>query len=222
MAGSAAGLTPVPTGPALPRPVLICALLALAGHAALLGLSTDSGGKDHAVPSGDPARSLHFNLVAPTPVVPVPVAEPEAALEAPATAPAPAATQPAAAQPSQPAEADSTPPSFEDAPPKLSFPDAALPETGVQVRVHVRIEENGQIQEIATAVLPTDAPAAFEKLGRRAVADARFTASDATRGHCLQLDFKPDQRTPTWSWRTDGATRCLTNPDDNAQALPAR
>ncbi|MDR7331069.1 hypothetical protein [Roseateles asaccharophilus] len=144
-------------------------------------------------------------------------------MEAQAVVPAAAAPQPAASELPRAAEADSTPPTFDDAPPQLPFPDAALPDGGVQVRVHVSVGSAGQIQEIATAMWPAEAPAAFEKLGRRAVADARFTAAgDAERHHCLQLDFRPEQRSPTWSWRTDGPTRCLTNPDDSAQALPAR
>ncbi|MFN3303407.1 MAG: hypothetical protein ACK44A_06765 [Roseateles sp.] len=215
MARPAAGLSPARTGPALPRPVVLCGLLALAGHAWLLGARQDglAASAAHGVTTTE--RLLHVNLVQPAPAAPS--AGPAAAA---ATVDEPTTAAPAASAPRRLAPAPaSLPPQFAQELPELQFPDAALPDTGVQLRVWVRVGGDGEVLEMASALLPADAPAAFAKLGTKTVADARFTPGEPGRTHCLQVDFKADAEAPRWSWRRDGADRCLTNPSDEAQAL---
>lgn len=128
----------------------------------------------------------------------------------------------AASAPSGPTLVVSTEPSFLQPPSELDFPDAAMPEAGVQLRIHIQLDSEGQPRHVTSALLPADAPDAFRSNGIKALGDARFPTGGSTRSHCLQLDFKPGLPAPAWSWRTDGPTRCLTNPADSTQALPAR
>lgn len=218
MARSAAGLSTQAAGPALPRPVALCALLAFAAHAALLGLHLPSGGASAS--AGALPRPIQVSLVTAATPAPEPVFP-----DTPAALALPPADEPIEQSGTiAPATdvADSTVPRFIQEPSPLDFPDAVIPEAGVQLRIHVRLDGEGQVQHLVSALLPADAPDAFRHIGEKALGDALFPPGEAHRAHCLQLDFKPDQRTPTWSWRTDGPTRCLTNPADSAQALPAR
>ncbi|MFT7723132.1 MAG: hypothetical protein QM788_09915 [Roseateles sp.] len=190
-----------------PRAVLLSALLALACHTALLWPA--AGPARPAVAVGAAAGPLRLSLLRPAP----PHAEPAA----------PAAATPAASVPAPGHDVgELARPDFVGGSPEVGFPDALLPDAGVQLRAYVRVAADGQVSEVLTATRPADAPSPFQGLGERALAGARFAPAPAARAHCLQLDFRPGAAAPRWAWRRDAtAERCLRSAARTARALPA-
>lgn len=221
MAGSAAGLKWQPHGPRTPRAVALCVALALVGHAALLACAVRGGAAGHESRLNS-ERLLRVTLTRPAQdVTPPPPSDDKHGSEALVQADTTASSDARSTAERPPSEA--APPALLEPPPELGLPDAALPDAGVQVRIHLRVGSDGQTRDIATALWPADAPRAFAKLGAQAAAVARFAPSDAAdRSYCLQLEFKAELTAPTWSWRPDAGERCLTNPRiDGGQPLPA-
>lgn len=200
-------------------PVALCALLALAGHCLLLwGGPGRPAGAD-----GSAAPAAHLTLVqlpadqaAPAP------APPADAAEAPPPQPAEAA-EPAETAASATSDADATPapPEVVAPPAEIGFPDAVLPDGGVQLRAFVRVDADGAVQAVATAAAPADAPAPFRSLGEWALAAARFQPAPAPRSYCLQLDFIAGAAEPAWGWLPErSAEGCLRKPAAAVRVTP--
>lgn len=194
-----------------PRSVMLCALLALAAHAALLAFRQDSPADTRG--GGAPAAALHINLVKALPSVSTSAA-------ADITPAADSAADAAASSAATPGR--STAPDFLDGPPETGLPDVFMPEGGVQVRAFLQVAADGQVLDIATATRPGDAPEAYQELSERLLRQARLGTTEQPRVHCLQLDFMPSHNRATWAWRPDATARqCLTSKAKTARALPA-
>ncbi len=114
--------------------------------------------------------------------------------------------------------ADAAAPRFFGTQPEVGLPDALLPDAGVHVRAHVRVDAEGRVLAVTTAMQPSEAPAPFQGLSERALTDARFAPTHQPQAYCLQLDFPADADTPTWGWHPSAsAERCL-----RFSARPAR
>lgn len=198
-------------------PVALCAALALAGHLLVFGWNAGSlqGTRLHG-PSTTTATLLHVSLVAAQPVAPP--KNPVSPALAQASVDVPPAVDDAA---TTSGVAGLEAPVFADGPPEVAYPDALLPERGVQLRAYVSVDADGHVRRVVTALRPADASPAFSDFGERALTENRFAPATASRGHCVQLDFRPGESSAAWSWRPDPTpTRCLTNPASTARLLP--
>lgn len=222
-------MKPLP-GPA--RPVAASAALALAGHAALLALALWAPESGTPAGGGAPAdRLIRVSLrpapaaAAETPAQPLPPEDDARATSSAAgvvaeTAPMQAQADAAGATPSAAA-----PPSFVAPPAARGMPDATLPDGGVRVNLLVRAGPDGQPADIAMAVWPPEADAAYAHWAERSLSEARL-APGSPGPHCLQLSFEPGRDEPRWAWwPLDGAAgdRCLSGRLPGVtRPLPAR
>lgn len=203
----------------------VCAVLALAAHAALLVEMPPSP-----VSVGRPAaQALSTRAITEAaPVAPsgeVPPADPSAAPPQPA---ADATAQPAEAAAStgpESARPDAQAPAFASgSAPELGFPDAALPPEGVRLRAYVALDADGSPSEVTAAIPPGEAvvPAGFQKAAERALRQARF---EPGRGlaYCFLVTFTPDAPAPQLGWLPGAARdagRCLTGAQPPVQPMP--
>lgn len=191
------------------KPVLVCAALALAAHAALLIGPPRSGRQAAAGGPAIAARHVIEPVEAPTsePSPTTAEAPPEDALNA-QPAPEPTMAKADAAPP------DPEPPAFDDtAAPRIGFPDAQLPDEGVQLRAYVELEADGSPRLVSTASPPgaTVPPQAFQKLTEHGLRQARFKPGLAS-AYCLLIRFEPDAPAPRLAWLPGAArdaARCL-------------
>ncbi|HEY0954333.1 MAG TPA: hypothetical protein VGE36_06230 [Roseateles sp.] len=206
------------TGRPSARPVLLCAAAAVAGHVALLNLAASAPSTGSKASRGAHERLLHISLQ------PAPGIEATAGPMAVEQPPPPSAEPPRAATATDDAgsaPAMSQPPAFVAGLPDVPLPDELLPDGGVQLRVFLRVGAEGQVLDVATAVRPADASAAFALISERALADARLRTAGHDQVHCLVLDFQAGMPAPAWAWRPDAsAQQCLTS-RTAAKPLPA-
>ena len=207
------------------RPVVLCGALALALHAAVLfwhggGSGGKPGGGAHAaLLARRVERPPEASPQAPEPARPMPSDESSAD-----TAGAAHELKPAAA--SAAAEAtvgDDGPPQFDTAAPRLELPDAAMPASGVQVRVYVLLDAEGRPQTVSAASTDPEAPKAYRSMTERVLGEARWQATGAPQAHCLLARFAPDGAAPQLDWLPGlgaNAGRCLSGPLPRARALP--
>lgn len=202
----------------LPRPVLLCAALALAGHAAVLGVRPAHEGS---TAQAAPPHLLHVNLVKPEPAPQAVLPAQEAAAEASVAAP----EIPEPPKLDEPRDViTATAPALAASLPEVGLPDALLPQGGVEVHVFASVGANGEPVAVATAAWPANETQAYSDIARNAVQLLRFEPGESARSYCLQLDFKPNRGEPIWSWRPDGArqaVRCLNSKAPAAQPLQA-
>lgn len=206
------------TGRPSARPVLLCAAAAVAGHVALLNLAASAPSTGAKASRGGHERLLHISL------------QPAPSIEATASPMAVEQPPPPPAEPPRSATAkDDTgsspamgrPPAFVGGLPDVPLPDELLPDGGVQLRVFLRVGAEGQVLDVATALHPTDASAAFALISERALADARLLTAGHDQAHCLVLDFQAGTPAPVWGWKPDAsAQQCLTS-RTAAKPLPA-
>lgn len=197
------------------KPVAVCALLALAAHAALL-LHTAPDPRTGATspPAAVSARVLvEAPIPAPEPVQ-APSPEPEPEHTAQASAATTAAESTATASPPE-----APPPAFEGDLPQIGFPDAPLPPQGVQLRAYVELQPDGNPRQVSTASAPGEPPppVGFQKLAELGLRQAHFKPG-LHPAYCLLIRFEADTPAPQLAWLPGAerdATRCL------AGALPA-
>lgn len=207
------------------RPVALCGALAVALHAAVLfwhggGSGSKPGGGAHAALL---ARRVELppeaSPQAPEPARPTPSDEASANMAGAANELKQAAASPMA----EATVGDDGPPQFDTAAPRLELPDAAMPASGVQVRVYVRLDAEGRPQTVSAASTDPEAPKAYRSMTERVLGEARWRASGAPQAHCLLARFAADGSPPRLGWLPGlaaNAGRCLSGPLPQARALP--
>jgi hypothetical protein len=203
-----------------PRSVAVCALLAAAVHAAVLGWgAAHSTGSTGGSAAG--TGPLHTRLVQEAQPAPTAAADARSPVAEPG---ANEATPDSRAEPSAgAAPAEALPPRVAEIPEDVGMPDAPLPEGGVQVRAFVRLDDAGRPTDVALATWPAAAGRAFGEQFRRALENSRFEPGPGAATHCLQMDFEAGDGQPRWSWLPGGqadASRCLGARAGAASVLP--
>lgn len=197
-------------------PAALCSLAALAGHAMVLGwphgvMPRQAGLSANAATHPPVQISLKRIVETPTPSVSDTAARPSPEPE-PAAQPGPQMPEPVA----------SPEPQFADGLPQVRLPDAWMPPGGVRLRLFIRVDAEGRVQQISSAAYPSDASDGFLELSRRALGQSRLVAAGEDRQHCLQLDFRDDLPAPAWSWLPDtNAAQCLSSQAPTAKPLSA-
>lgn len=199
-------------------PAALCSLAALAGHAMVLGWPHGVMPRQAGLPAGEAThRPVQISLRRV-------VETPTSSVSDTAARPSPEPAQEHAAKPEHqtPAAVASPEPQFADGLPQVRLPDAWMPPGGVRLRLFMRVDAEGRVQQISSAAYPSDASDGFLELSRRALGQSRLVAAGEDRQHCLQLDFSDDLPAPAWSWLPDtNAAQCLSSQAPTAKPLSA-
>ncbi|MFG6465398.1 hypothetical protein [Roseateles sp. BYS87W] len=103
--------------------------------------------------------------------------------------------------------------------PRISAPDAPLPEEGGALRAYIEVEDDGTPSEVHLTPAPGTANlhGAFSTLTRDGLINARLARKETAGpgAYCLQVEFEPGAPAPQLRWlvgAASSAARCLTGP----------
>lgn len=108
----------------------------------------------------------------------------------------------------------------------IANPDAPMPPEGVELKVYLRLDAQGQPAATEFAA-PADTPAGFMKMADLALKQGRVQAPEDAKGqaglaYCLRVRFKPDADTAELAWLPGAAqssAKCLQGRAPQAQPL---